>query len=89
MKNIRYYIIVSIVIGLLQIIDGLILSILGKGIFNYIFSFVEFIWVLVSIWAVIKFIKNTNFEVVCLTILKNKPNYFKSSSNLIINILQF
>jgi hypothetical protein len=67
MKHIRYYLIASVAVGLFQIIDGLTLSFLGKGILNNAFALIEFIWVLVSIWAVIKFIKVKLLFIVPLT----------------------
>ena len=55
MKFIRFYFLNSISIGILQIVDGALLtSSSGLGIFSAIFSLLEILWIPVSIIAIYK-----------------------------------
>lgn len=53
MNAIRLYALWSMVIGALQVIDGILLILQASPLFSSIFSLVELAWVLVSIWALL------------------------------------
>ena len=55
----KFYILASALIGLLQIVDGIFYVLHGgePQLFNHLFSFLETGWVLVSIAALIVFLK--------------------------------
>ncbi len=58
MKFAKFYIVGSIVIGFLQVLDGLTLMLGGKlTSFSTVVSVLEFLWVPLSIWAAIVFSK--------------------------------
>lgn len=60
MKYIKLYIVSSMILGITQIIDGVIL-ILNKGyldLFNLVILGIENIWILLTIAALIMFVKN-------------------------------
>lgn len=58
MKFIRFYVVASLVLGVLQIADGIVLVSYGTIAISNIFSLLEAIWVVVSMIALWFFIKS-------------------------------
>jgi len=58
MKFIKFYILVSLAVGIMQFIEGGLLFLNGISPITIITTLVEFLWVLVTIVAIFKFSKH-------------------------------
>ena len=58
MKFVKFYILVSLVVGIMQFIEGGLLFLNGISPITIITTLIEFLWVLVTIVALFKFSKH-------------------------------